>query len=252
MEHEMTTQREKIVDHVWQMIITMGIKAVRMDDVANVMGMSKRTLYEMFGDKEELLYESIVHHREKMHRVLKERADVCDNVLEMVLICFLEIFSRWDMSEWRLMNNMKKFYPKIYERVTKTFTEQGLAGLKSILIESRKEGYLADNVDIELVTMVFFQTSGMLMREYNIMLPEGVTREDAYGCMAVNFLRGVSSLKGIKIIDEILSRDEYRYIRSQRLIDIMNGREPGSTTAAAAETDENNRENINNIIKRSL
>ena len=215
MEHEMTTQREKIVDHVWQMIITMGIKAVRMDDVANVMGMSKRTLYEMFGDKEELLYESIVHHREKMHRVLKERADVCDNVLEMVLICFLEIFSRWDMSEWRLMNNMKKFYPKIYERVTKTFTEQGL-------------------------------------REYNIMLPEGVTREDAYGCMAVNFLRGVSSLKGIKIIDEILSRDEYRYIRSQRLIDIMNGREPGSATAAAAETDENNRENINNIIKRSL
>ena len=82
--------------------------------------------------------------------------------------------------------------------MTKTFTEQGLAGLKSILIESRKEGYLADNVDIELVTMVFFQTSGMLMREYNIMLPEGVTREDAYGCMAVNFLRGVSSLKGDK------------------------------------------------------
>ena len=58
--------------------------------------------------------------------------------------------------------------------MTKTFTEQGLAGLKSILIESRKEGYLADNVDIELVTMVFFQTSGMLMREYNIMLPRAL------------------------------------------------------------------------------
>ena len=242
MEHEMTTQREKIVDHVWQMIITMGIKAVRMDDVANVMGMSKRTLYEMFGDKEELLYESIVHHREKMHRVLKERADVCDNVLEMVLICFLEIFSRWDMSEWRLMNNMKKFYPKIYERVTKTFTEQGLAGLKSILIESRKEGYLAGNVDIELVTMVFFQTSAMFMREYNIMLPEGVTREDAYGCMAINFLRGVSSLKGIEMIDEILERDDYRYVRNQRLVDIINGGK-GHEDAAAARTMVNNREN---------
>ena len=243
MEHEMTTQREKIVDHVWQMIITMGIKAVRMDDVANVMGMSKRTLYEMFGDKEELLYESIVHHREKMHRVLKERADVCDNVLEMVLICFLEIFSHWDESEWRLMNNMKKFYPKIFDRVCKTFTEQGMSGLKSVLGMCREEGYLARNVDIELVAMVFFQTSGMLMREYNIMLPEGVTREDAYGCMAINFLRGVSSLKGIEMIDEILERDDYRYVRNQRLIDIMNGREPGSATAAAAETDENNREN---------
>lgn len=217
----MTTQREKIVDNVWHMIITMGIKSVRMDDVANVMGMSKRTLYEMFGDKEELLYESIIHHREKMHRALKERAEACDNALEMVLTCFLEIFSRWDESEWRLMNNMKKFYPKIYERVSKTFTEQGLAGLKSILIECRKEGYLARNVDIELVTMVFFQTSGMLMREYNIMLPEGVTREDAYGCMAVNFLRGVSSIKGIEMIDAILARDQYQNIRSERLVALM-------------------------------
>lgn len=203
------------------MIITMGVKSVRMDDVANVMGMSKRTLYEMFGDKEELLYESIIHHREKMYRALKERAEACDNALEMVLTCFLEIFSRWDESEWRLMNNMKKFYPKIYERVSKTFTEQGLAGLKSILIECRKEGYLARNVDIELVTMVFFQTSGMLMREYNIMLPEGVTREDAYGCMAVNFLRGVSSIKGIEMIDAILARDQYQNIRSERLQALM-------------------------------
>lgn len=212
----MTTQREKIVEHVWQMIITMGIKSVRMDDVANVMGMSKRTLYEMFGDKEELLYESLIHHHKQMHLALKERAEACDNALEMVLTSFLEIFSKWDGAEWRLMNNMKKFYPKIYERVSKTFTEQGMAGLKCILGECRKQGYLAHNVDIELVTMVFFQTSGMLMREYNIMLPEGVTREDAYGCMAINFLRGVSSVKGIEEIDAIL-RDRYQYVRSERL-----------------------------------
>lgn len=242
MEHEMTTQREKIVDHVWQMIITMGIKAVRMDDVANVMGMSKRTLYEMFGDKEELLYESMIHHRQKLHSAIKAKAEACSNALEMVLTSFLEIFSRWDESEWRLMNNMKKFYPKIFDRVCKTFTEQGMSGLKSVLGMCREEGYLARNVDIELVAMVFFQTSGMLMREYNIMLPEGVTREDAYGCMAINFLRGVSSLKGIEMIDEILERDDYRYVRNQRLVDIINGGK-GHEDAAAVRTMVNNREN---------
>lgn len=238
----MTTQRENILDHVWRVIITLGIKSVRMDDVANMMGISKRTLYEMFGDKEELLYESMIHHREKLHLAVKAKAETCSNALEMVLTCFLEIFSHWDESEWRLMNNMKKFYPKIFDRVCKTFTEQGMSGLKSVLGMCREEGYLARNVDIELVAMVFFQTSGMLMREYNIMLPEGVTREDAYGCMAINFLRGVSSLKGIEMIDEILERDDYRYVRNQRLVDIINGGK-GHEDAAAAETDENNREN---------
>ncbi len=198
------------------MIITMGIKSVRMDDVANAMGMSKRTLYEMFGDKEELLYESVIHHREKLHLALKKRAGMCENVLEAVLMCFLEILGKWDESEWRLMNNMKKFYPKVYDRVQTTYTANGMAGMKSILGECRKAGYLDESVDIELVTMLFFQTSGMLMREYNIMLPEGVNREDAYGCMAVNFLRGVSSLKGIEMIDSILARPEYQNIKNNR------------------------------------
>ena len=36
------------------MIKSLGVKSVRMDDVATSLGMSKRTLYEMFGDKEEI------------------------------------------------------------------------------------------------------------------------------------------------------------------------------------------------------
>ena len=44
------TQKEKVVAHVAEMIQTLGVRSVRMDDVASSMGMSKRTLYEMFGD----------------------------------------------------------------------------------------------------------------------------------------------------------------------------------------------------------
>lgn len=39
-----------------QMFATQGIKSVRMDDIAQHLGVSKRTLYELFGDKEGLLY----------------------------------------------------------------------------------------------------------------------------------------------------------------------------------------------------
>ena len=55
------TQRVNIIKHVSQMILSLGVKSVRMDDVAGELGMSKRTLYEMFGDKEELLYESLAY-----------------------------------------------------------------------------------------------------------------------------------------------------------------------------------------------
>ena len=56
------TQKEQIMDQVMAMFIAQGIKSVRMDDIARQLSISKRTLYEMFGDKEELLYQCIVRH----------------------------------------------------------------------------------------------------------------------------------------------------------------------------------------------
>ena len=46
-------QREYIIERASEMFVANGIKSVRVDDIAHNLGMSKRTLYEMFGDKEE-------------------------------------------------------------------------------------------------------------------------------------------------------------------------------------------------------
>ena len=68
------TQREKVVEQVSEMIKNLGLKSVRMDDVANTLGMSKRTLYEMFGGKDELLYESLCFMMDERLRKLSQIA----------------------------------------------------------------------------------------------------------------------------------------------------------------------------------
>ena len=42
---------------------------------------------------------------------------------------------------------------------------------------------------------------------HNIPLPEGISREGAFEIMTINFLRGISSIKGLQVIDQILQRD---------------------------------------------
>ena len=41
----------------------------------------------------------------------------------------------------------------------------------------------------------------------NVVLPEGITRDEAFGAMVVNFLRGLSTVKGLQVIDDILARE---------------------------------------------
>ena len=203
------TQQEKVVAHVSQMIKTLGVKSVRMDDVAAGMGMSKRTLYEMFGDKEELLCQSIMHlMRSRLHRITEQVTD-CENMLEVLLksVRLLGGNGRVDDIDKRLAANLKKFYPNVFAKVKREHTEQGVAGLQYALDKCREEGYLDPHVDVELLARLFISTSGTLLSEDNIVIPDEVSREEAFGAMVVNFLRGLSTVKGVQVIDELLARE---------------------------------------------
>ncbi|UKI39878.1 MAG: TetR/AcrR family transcriptional regulator [Alistipes putredinis] len=54
-------KRDYIVARAASMFETQGVKSVRIDDIASELGMSKRTLYEMFDSKEALLKECMRH-----------------------------------------------------------------------------------------------------------------------------------------------------------------------------------------------
>ena len=72
-------QRERIIEQAAKMFAEQGIKSIRMDDIAKALGVSKRTLYEMFEDKEELLYLSIrfmqSRRMAKMEAKLRENSE---------------------------------------------------------------------------------------------------------------------------------------------------------------------------------
>ena len=203
------TQQEKVVAHVSQMIMTLGVKSVRMDDVASSLGMSKRTLYEMFGDKEELLSQSMIYLIRQRKHCLSKQLAYCNNMLEVLLesVRHLSNFGSVQEMEKRLAFNLKKFYPNVYERVKREHTEQGIADLQYALDKCMEVGYLDPMVDVELMARLFLSTTGVLFTEDNIIIPDGVSREEAIGAMTVNFLRGLASEKGLKIIDELLARE---------------------------------------------
>ena len=203
------TQREKVVEQVSEMIKSFGLKSVRMDDVANSLGMSKRTLYEMFGGKDDLIYESICFMMDDRLRQISQKMQSYDSMLEVLLLSVRELCNNDPQHDTahRLSFNLKKFYPLIYERVQRRHSETGLAGLRYALDKCRAEGYLDENADIELMAQLFLINAGVLMSEDRVVLPEGVTRDKAFSVLIINFLRGLASVEGLRKIDEILARE---------------------------------------------
>lgn len=82
--------RERIIMTATEAFTLKGIKCITMDDIAAALGISKRTLYEVFADKESLLKECILHKQAERDKYLQAIYEQSNNVLEGYTCCFSE------------------------------------------------------------------------------------------------------------------------------------------------------------------
>lgn len=202
------TQKEKVVVHVAEVIRSLGIKSVRMDDVATSLGISKRTLYEMFGDKEELLFQSVLYISERHACEVLSKVEGYTNSLEMLFMCSHAILDSGAASdsEKRVVMNIRKFYPEMYRKVRVFHAEMGMKHLQEAIEKCSSEGFIEPTVDVELMTRLFFSTMTSFVYDNSIVIPAEITREEAYNALWINFFRGISTQKGVAEIDRILSQ----------------------------------------------
>ena len=62
--------KKKIIDYAMPEFYQRGIKAVKMDEISQGLHVSKRTVYEIFGDKEELLLAGMRQQREEQRQAM--------------------------------------------------------------------------------------------------------------------------------------------------------------------------------------
>lgn len=211
----MATQREHIIDNAMQMFVRQGIKAVRMDDIAQELGVSKRTLYEMFGDKEELLYLCLKRHLTLVNEAVAEKARTAGNLLESILIGFFEM-TQYSETNSRIAGNMRKFYPEVHERLHREFGSSGTERFKRAIGQCVEQGLLDRKANIDLaITMLYYMAAGIVARK-DVIMPEGLSVREAFLSVVILFFRGISTSEGLNIIDEFTSSDRYQsYIEAR-------------------------------------
>lgn len=201
------TQKEHILDQVMAMFIAQGIKSVRMDDIARQLSVSKRTLYEMFGDKEELLYQCIVKFKKDHEAENAKRMGQIDNYLEMMLIGLKEMSDNASVTH-RMRENMMKFYPKVYEKLVNEFETKGREGLRHWIELCIEQGWFMPSLNVDLSLAVLYNTANNMHLQQNIWLPEEKYRkEDILVYAMITYLRGMATPAGMEVIRDFCKRE---------------------------------------------
>ncbi len=199
------TQREIIIERASSMFVTQGVKAVRMDDIAQELSISKRTLYELFGDKEELLYQSILHFLVKGQQRRVESSRSVENSLEVMLLSLRDMVVYAPIAG-RIRANLRRFYPKVFERLEGDAKANSMEDLRRWVKECVASGYFTSTADSDLVIRVLQDSVHgiMLMDLYDTMDSVHVVSRIAYAL--VIFIRGLCTQSGIEVIDRCFDK----------------------------------------------
>lgn len=199
--------KEHIIEQSMRMFVERGIKSVRMDDIARELGISKRTLYEQFGDKEELLYLCMSRY----NRIWGERHAAigrdASNVLEAILLIVTDVRDSAETAE-RLRSNLMRFYPAVYARLEREHdVHGGRKQIRSCLERGIAEGLFEARVPLDLAVALLYRTvSELVSPSREGVLPEGVNPYEAFEYVIIHFFRGISTAQGLRLIDGYLER----------------------------------------------
>ncbi len=201
-------QRADVISQTRKMILQMGVKALRMDDVAQATRISKRTLYETFGDKEELLFLAVKEHFDAFESNNVKAATDATNILVAMLIIMDEIRENAEIN-WQIRNSLKRFYPNVSTRLLNDQSDEKRKVVAQSIKIGIKQGYILSHINIEL-TMNMFSYIAFGISENNemISIPKDMHVEDAFHEVLTNYMRGISTAKGIAAIDDYLAKQK--------------------------------------------
>ena len=136
--------RERIITAATEAFTSKGIKSITMDDIAAALGISKRTLYEVFSDKESLLKECILKAQADRDKYLQKIFEQSHNVLEVILAVFQKSIEVFHQTNKRFFEDIKK-YPKVddEEPAGQRFAENDV-----LLQDGSRAGHLSSGCEL--------------------------------------------------------------------------------------------------------
>lgn len=190
-----------------QLFIENGAKSLTMDDIAKDFAISKKTLYQKYKNKEELLEEVLQYKLEVVISRLKYLDENIENAVERMICRDEEIDKVSHSNKTLLIRQLSKYYPAIFTKHMLNFSEKFAEVLVHNIEKGRSQGFYRTDFDAEMYAKIFFQ----LIMSYDnspYLDPVNIDRENYYQETMMMYMNAITTVKGKEILKKINYKNE--------------------------------------------
>lgn len=192
----------RIIEGASKLFLTKGIKCVRMDDIAHELGVSKRTIYEHFEDKDQLLRNCLTHlNRHISDKILDHLRANSRNTLDVLLTMYEVYFT--------IMNNVNKQFfidlqklPEIKQKNDRR-ERLNLHKFRHLMHKGIEEGLFREDINLDVLAYILHHDLKLITLEQQF---QNQSAEELGKAFILFYLRGIATPKGQQIIEQFIDK----------------------------------------------
>lgn len=173
------------LEKVAELFIENGAKTLTMDDIAKEFGMSKKTLYQKYSNKEALLDDVLEYKLTEVIEKLSELDYQIENAVERMYCRDEQIEKAARSNNSLLIRQLLKYYPAIFNKHMMNFSERFSSVLVQNIKRGREQGFYRMDFDADLYASIYFQM--VMSYDSSPFLDTTKTDRTEYSNVALNF-----------------------------------------------------------------
>lgn len=195
----MNEQKVNIINTSWALFFQYGIKSVTMDDIASKMGISKKTLYQFFSNKNELINQVCEWEINNSKFSFKSDQIIKLNALDQYFEFFKFVNEILPQKCDSLNYDLKKYYPEIWRKFKNAKIKEFHMEILYNLQKGIDEGLYRPELNIGFISknLVSFYLN-LSITEYQVFSSDEVFNKDMHRELTLYHLHGICTNKGIE------------------------------------------------------
>ena len=194
---------QEMLQQVTRLFMQYGIRSLTMDDIARHLGISKKTLYQCFEDKAEMVELSMISHAEREAALVERIHSEAPNAIEEMFLIVQQVGQQLQDVHPSILFDLEKYYPKA-DRVFKDFKQKTIRSvIERNMRDGMAQGLYRDNLNPRII-------SGMYVGRIDVFFDRELFPPNETNPMQVYIetmryhIRGIASEKGISYLQEKL------------------------------------------------
>lgn len=188
----------KILSAAVELFRQYGFRTITMDDVARRAGVSKKTLYQHFANKNQVVNESVSWYKCRITDMCGEAMADCSNAIEAMVRMMSLLDQIHRQVNPTAMYELERYYPEGFMRFKESLLKDDVASLRANLERGVGEGLYRPEIDVEFLARYRMELS-LIVFHPNLLLTD---RHDLYRVdyeISEHFLYGIMTPKGEKL-----------------------------------------------------